>query len=50
MNVKILKSGLKVAEVPSYEEARFHGESNLSTLRDGWRILKTIWGNYFNRK
>ena len=40
--IKAKKLGLKVVEVPSIELRRRHGKSNLSTLRDGVRILKTI--------
>lgn len=42
MNVRALRSGIRVAEVPSYEAERISGESNLNTFRDGWRVLKTI--------
>jgi hypothetical protein len=42
MNVRALRSGIRVAEVPSFEAERIHGESNLNTFRDGWRVLKTI--------
>jgi hypothetical protein len=28
--------------VPSYEKERLHGESNLKTFRDGFRVLGTI--------
>jgi len=42
MNVRALRSNLKVAEVPSYESDRVHGDSNLKPFRDGWRVLKTI--------
>ena len=42
MNVRALRSGVRVAEVPSFEAERIHGESNLNTFRDGWRVLKTI--------
>jgi glycosyltransferase involved in cell wall biosynthesis len=42
MNVRALRSGIRVAEVPSYEAERIHGTSNLNTFRDGWRVLKTI--------
>ncbi len=42
MNVRVLRSGARVAEVPSFEAERIHGESNLNTFRDGWRVLKTI--------
>jgi hypothetical protein len=42
INVRIAKAGLVVHEVPSYESARIHGESNLRALQDGLRVLKTI--------
>jgi hypothetical protein len=42
MSVKALGSGLKVVEVPSFESRRLHGKSNLRTIPDGWRVLKTI--------
>ncbi|MEM7113912.1 MAG: glycosyltransferase family 2 protein [Chloroflexota bacterium] len=42
MNIRILKAGLKIAEVPSYESERIHGVSNLRTIPDGLRVLRTI--------
>lgn len=42
INIRIARHGLKVVEVPSFEELRIHGESNLRTFRDGFRILRTI--------
>jgi glycosyltransferase involved in cell wall biosynthesis len=42
MNLQALRAGLRVVEVPSYERLRLHGESNLRTFPDGWRVLKTI--------
>lgn len=42
MNVRALRAGLKVVEVPSFESERVHGESNLRTFPDGWRVLKAI--------
>jgi glycosyltransferase involved in cell wall biosynthesis len=42
MNVRVLAAGMKVAEVPSHEFARIYGFSNLSTFRDGYRVLRTI--------
>ncbi len=42
MNVRALCAGLKVAEVPSFEAERIHGDSHLRTIPDGWRVLKTI--------
>ncbi|OIQ52784.1 glycosyltransferase family 2 protein [Neomoorella thermoacetica] len=43
INIKIKKAGLKVIEVPSYEAPRLNGKGNLHSLKDGWRILKTIF-------
>jgi glycosyltransferase involved in cell wall biosynthesis len=42
INIRIHKANLKIAEVPSFEYPRIHGESNLDTFRDGWQVLKTI--------
>ncbi len=42
MNLRALRAGLKIAEVPSFEADRIHGVSNLRTFPDGWRVLKTI--------
>lgn len=42
MNVQALRSALKVSEVASSEFRRIHGVSNLRTIPDGWRVLKTI--------
>lgn len=42
MGIRAAKAALRVQEVPSYERARVHGESNLRILADGWRILKAI--------
>lgn len=43
MSVRALKAGLRVMEVPSFEEPRIHGNSNLRAIPDGWRVLKTIF-------
>lgn len=43
INIKIRKTGLKVAEVPSFETERLNGQGNLHSLKDGWRILSTIF-------
>jgi hypothetical protein len=42
INVRIAKAGLVVHEVPSFERARIHGQSNLRALHDGMRVLRTI--------
>ena len=42
MNIRALTAGLIVTEVPSYESERMYGTSNLNTVTDGWRVLRTI--------
>ena len=42
INVRAARAGLRIVEVPSFEAERIHGASNLQTIRDGWRVLKTI--------
>jgi CheY-like chemotaxis protein len=43
MNIRALKARLKVVEVASFEGCRVYGTSNLRTIADGWRVLKTIF-------
>jgi len=43
INVRAAKADLKVTEVPSAEARRLHGNSNLRTFRDGFRVLRTLW-------
>jgi glycosyltransferase involved in cell wall biosynthesis len=43
MNIRALRAGLRVAEVPSFEAERINGEGRLQTFPDGWRVLKTIF-------
>jgi glycosyltransferase involved in cell wall biosynthesis len=42
MAIKFKKAGLAITELPSYEDARISGKTNLHSFQDGWRILKTI--------
>ena len=42
INLRMHKASLKIVEVPSTEHSRMHGQSNLRTFRDGWRVLRTI--------
>jgi hypothetical protein len=42
INLRIAAAGMKITEVPSYEEKRISGQSNLKTFRDGFRVLGTI--------
>lgn len=49
MNVKALTAGLKVMEVPSFEDRRKFGTSHLRAIPDGWRILRVILHEWVNR-
>jgi glycosyltransferase involved in cell wall biosynthesis len=49
INVRAAKAGLHVVEVPSFEDPRIHGASNLRAFRDGWRILRLILRERFRR-
>jgi glycosyltransferase involved in cell wall biosynthesis len=42
INVRVARAGLQVVEVPSVERERLFGESKLSPVRDGLRVLRTI--------
>ena len=42
IHVRVARAGLSVAEVASIEHERLHGESKLSAVRDGLRILRMI--------
>lgn len=43
INTRVAAGDLQIHEVPSVELARIHGESNLNTFRDGFRVLRTIF-------
>ncbi|MEE1929246.1 glycosyltransferase family 2 protein [Streptomyces sp. TRM 70351] len=42
MNIRVVKAGLRVQEIPSHEYERIHGVSNLNAVRDGLRVLSVI--------
>jgi glycosyltransferase involved in cell wall biosynthesis len=42
MVVRAMRSGLRIAEVPSLEMPRRSGKSNLHAIRDGVRVLRTV--------
>jgi glycosyltransferase involved in cell wall biosynthesis len=42
LNIRAACAGLEIREVPSYEERRLNGASNLNAVRDGLRILRLI--------
>ncbi|MFD7703048.1 glycosyltransferase family 2 protein [Streptomyces caelestis] len=50
MNIRVVKAGLKVQEIPSHEYLRIHGTSNLRAVRDGLRVLGVILGERSNRR
>ncbi|WP_199506476.1 glycosyltransferase family 2 protein [Geodermatophilus sp. TF02-6] len=39
INTRVAKGKLVIIEVPSFEFPRIHGQSNLNTWRDGFRVL-----------
>jgi hypothetical protein len=45
--VRLLRHRLRVQEVPSFEGYRFFGVGNLQTIPDGWRILRTIFREWW---
>lgn len=45
-SILMIKAGLKIREVPSFEAKRKNGNSRLNSFRDGWRILTMIIGEY----
>jgi hypothetical protein len=42
LSIRAAQAGLKIHEVPSHERLRQNGTSNLSALKDGWRVLRLI--------
>lgn len=48
LNISAARSGLKVAEVPSFERSRLHGLSNLRAWPDGLRVLRTVLSEYLS--
>lgn len=43
LNIKAMRIGCRIVELPSFEAQRIHGESNLRTFPDGFRVLRTIF-------
>jgi glycosyltransferase involved in cell wall biosynthesis len=48
--LRIHNAKCTIIEVPSMEHQRIHGQSNLHTFKDGWRILKVIFSERFNQR
>lgn len=45
--LQVLRKNLRVVEEPSFEGERFYGSSNLNAIKDGIRVLKTIFRERF---
>jgi len=50
INTRIAKAGLRITEVPSFEDKRLHGQSHLNTWRDGLRVLRALLVERINGK
>ncbi len=50
INIRIARAGLRVEEVGSHEARRLYGFSKLHTMRDGWRVLRTIIAEFGPRR
>ena len=50
MNVRALRANLRIIEVPSFESKRVYGEGRLKAIPDGWRVIKTIFREFFNQR
>lgn len=48
ISIKALKAGLRIAEVPCHEQERLNGVSQLTPIRDGFRILWVILRERFS--
>ncbi len=51
--LEAVRARLRIVEVPSFEGYRFHGASNLRTIPDGFRVLRTIgqeWISHLKEK
>ncbi len=53
LSLRAARNNLKIVEVPSYEDSRKFGRSNLNAFQDGLRVLRTIikeWRMFTNSK
>lgn len=50
INTRVAKAGMRITEVPSFEFERIHGQSNLNTWRDGFRVLRALLVERVNGK
>ncbi len=45
--LQAVQKKLRVVDVPSFEGFRFYGQGKLQTFPDGWRVLRTIFKQWF---
>src|SRR4051794_8326503 len=50
IHIRALRASLKVAEVPSFEAPRRFGVSNLRTIQDGTRVLRSIGREWIDHR
>jgi glycosyltransferase involved in cell wall biosynthesis len=50
INCRFASAQVEIVEVPSVELARIHGESNLRTFSDGFRVLRTLLAERLSRR
>lgn len=50
INTRMAKARMRITEIPSFEFARLHGQSNLNTWRDGFRVLRALGVERVSRK
>ena len=50
LSCRVAAARLRVTEVSSVERRRIHGDSNLRTFSDGFRVLRTLFAERFSRR
>jgi len=50
LSCRVAAARLRVAEVASVERSRIHGDTNLRTFADGFRVLRTLLAERFGRR
>ncbi len=50
LHIRAERAGLAIVEVPSFERERIWGRSNLRTVRDGVRVLRSILAEWRNER
>jgi glycosyltransferase involved in cell wall biosynthesis len=50
INIRMARAGMRIVEVPSFEDERHFGQSNLNTFRDGFKILRVLILERFRSK